>query len=88
VHHYDVVLRGQSAVQVAHLPRRAKGRARAFEGRFLGLAQKFVRVAALGPARDPAYDLELIEHAGVALNKSRGLLGAVPGFDYTKPDYF
>ena len=50
---------------VAHLLRRAKGRARVFEGRFLGLAQQPVWAGALDPARDPANDLELLEHAGV-----------------------
>jgi hypothetical protein len=82
VHHHEVALRGQSAVRVANLPRRVVGRASVFEGRFLGLAQQPVWAAALDPARDPANDLELLQRAGVALNNGRGLLGAVPGFDY------
>jgi hypothetical protein len=88
VHHHDVALQGQSAGRVAHLPRRAEGRACVFEGRFLGLAQQPVWAATLDPARDPANDPELLEHADVAFNKGRGLLGAVPGFDYAKPDDF
>jgi hypothetical protein len=70
------------------MPRYAEGRKCVFEGRFLGLAQQPVWAAALDPARDPANDLELFEHADVALNKARGLLGVVPDFDYAKPGDF